>query len=160
MEASINQLKMVTWRLDSWVKDFSQPGWEHLYGRSPVWILQNKAEAFHKNVWSKDHMNTVSKICFQEAYTILSATAWERPRRKNKGKGRLLYMVGYWFDLSLSVTCYAAVSDWAVWRFSGSRSRCRVWRRCGCGCAAPGSWSWQTIWSSEDTCAVCPLCGF
>lgn len=28
-----------TWRLDSWVKAFSQPGWAHLYGRSPVWIL-------------------------------------------------------------------------------------------------------------------------
>lgn len=34
--------KSPTWRLDSWVKAFSQPGWAHLYGRSPVWILEGK----------------------------------------------------------------------------------------------------------------------
>ena len=55
-------------------------------------------------------------------------------------------------------TVCAAVSGWAAWMISGSRSRCRAWPRCGCGCAGPGSWSWRRIWSSGGTCAVWPLC--
>lgn len=32
---------LFTCRLDSCVKAFSHPGWAHLYGRSPVWILKD-----------------------------------------------------------------------------------------------------------------------
>lgn len=55
-------------------------------------------------------------------------------------------------------TVSAAVSDWAAWKISGSRSRCKAWPHCGCGCAGPGSWSWRMTWRSEDTCEVWPLC--
>lgn len=41
-----------TCRFESWVKAFSQPGWLHLYGRSPVWILNY--EQNHKHVPSMD----------------------------------------------------------------------------------------------------------
>lgn len=36
-----------TCRLDSWVKAFSHPGWAHLYGRSPVWILKQEKWGKH-----------------------------------------------------------------------------------------------------------------
>lgn len=55
-------------------------------------------------------------------------------------------------------TVCAAVNDWAAWKISGSRSRCKAWPHCGCGCAGPGSWSWRMTWRSEDTCEVWPLC--
>lgn len=58
-----------TCRFESWVKDFSQPGWTHLYGLSPVWILkththmhtQSTAITFRhilKMVTQPDHSNT------------------------------------------------------------------------------------------------------
>lgn len=36
-----------TCKFESCVKDFSQPGWVHLYGRSPVWILNKKQKHIH-----------------------------------------------------------------------------------------------------------------
>lgn len=40
-EAMRKQL-MFTCKLDNCVKAFSHPGWAHLYGRSPVWILKEE----------------------------------------------------------------------------------------------------------------------
>lgn len=103
-----------TCKFESCVKDFSQPGWVHLYGRSPVWIL-------HKNTSEHIHVRT---------HALLSLSCWSYltwPDADEKPK------------LCASLTCCVAGGDWAVWNTYCSRSRCRVSLQCGSAHVGQGS---------------------
>lgn len=112
-----NETKLFhTCKLESCVKDFSQPGWIHLYGRSPVWIL-NK---IHKQT----HTCTYNDSCYvhdELTWPQKDTRAEEKPKTDD------------------SLTCCAAEGDWAVWSTFGSSCRCRVSLRCGCEYVGPNS---------------------
>lgn len=101
-----------TCKFESCVKDFSQPGWVHLYGRSPVWILSENTNTYmYRKQSFHDDLTWPQK----------DTEADEKPKPGD------------------SLTCCAAEGDWAVWSTFGSRSRRRVSLLCGCGHVGPGS---------------------
>lgn len=105
-----------TCKFESCVKDFSQPGWVHLYGRSPVWILNKKHKQTHT-------------CTYMDSYHFHGDLTWPQKDTEAGEKPKT----------SESLTCCAAEGDWAVWSSFGRRSRCRVSLRCGCGHVGPGS---------------------
>lgn len=98
------------------------------------------------------HDSTVFPKRKQKTGVWATNRAWQGKLRREGIRWRLGNV-----GVVCSTVC-AAVNDWAAWKISGSRSRCKAWLHCGCGCAGPGSWSWRMTWRSEDTCEVWPLC--
>lgn len=115
-----------TCKLESCVKAFSQPGWVHLYGRSPVWILNYEHSHRHHTFTGMDSADV--KRC------------WNLKAVRHCSRG----------ESTRPLTCCAAEGGWAVWNSCDKSRMCTVWPQCGCGCAEPGSLSLRTTLYSED----------
>lgn len=65
-----------TCKFDNCVKDFSQPGWVHLYGRSPVWILNentNTSLVHDERTWPQKDTEADEKPKTVESFTCCAA---------------------------------------------------------------------------------------
>lgn len=143
------------WIILLWTKpNLKGPIWILIFWKGHFWMEMVACEP--TSTWQCNMHLRTTPLSFpggrRRQESGLQAGTWQDKLRRQ----------GIWCGVcNVGVVCStvcAAVNDWAAWKISGSRSRCKAWLHCGCGCAGPGSWSWRMTWRSEDTCEVWPLC--